>query len=95
MFHRADDIAYQIRVAGQPEREVSTGTGRTVWADGYRSQDGALVDAKHIRNSGCSPRTLQGLIENDRATGFVRGPTRTSWPLRPGDRQPGQPRPVP
>jgi hypothetical protein len=73
LYGKPDDIAYQVRVAGQPEREVPTGNGRMVWADGYRSDDGALVDAKHVRNLGCSPRTLQGLVENDRATGFVRG----------------------
>jgi hypothetical protein len=63
-----DDIAYQIRTAGQPERYMPTGTGGGVWADGYRDTDGAIVDAKHVRQQGCSPRTLAGLNEEQFAT---------------------------
>jgi hypothetical protein len=72
LYGKPDDIAYQVRVAGQPERAVPTGDGKTVWADGYRSDDGALVDAKHVRNPGCSPRTLQGLTEDQFATQMMR-----------------------
>jgi hypothetical protein len=73
VYGTPDDIAYQIRTAGQPERYLPTADGSGVWADGYRDTDGALVDAKHVRNQGCSPRTLQGLQEENRATGFLIG----------------------
>jgi hypothetical protein len=73
VYGTPDDIAYQIRTAGQPERYIPTATGGGVWADGYRDSDGALIDAKHVRNQGCSPRTLQGLQEENRATGFLVG----------------------
>jgi hypothetical protein len=73
VFGTPDDIAYQIRTAGQPEVDLPTGTGDGVWADGYRSSDGAVIDAKHIRNPGCSPRTLEGITEQDRVTGFLIG----------------------
>jgi hypothetical protein len=58
------DRAYQVRVAGSPERfarGAAPGTG--VWADGYRPADGALIDAKNVHKRGCSPRTLDGLSE--------------------------------
>jgi hypothetical protein len=72
VYGTPDDIAYQIRVAGQPEREIPTGTGLSVWADGYRPSDGALVDAKHVRQLGCSPRTLDGINEDQFSTGLLR-----------------------
>lgn len=71
MYGTPADIAYQIRTAGQPERRMPTGLGDNVWADGYRPDDGAIVDAKHVRNPGCSPRTLQGLSEEQFATRFM------------------------
>lgn len=40
-------------------------------ADGYRSTDGAAVDAKNVRNPGCSPRTLDNLSEGNFATKFM------------------------
>ncbi|GAA0561518.1 hypothetical protein GCM10010172_50900 [Paractinoplanes ferrugineus] len=66
-----DDRAYQVRVAGQPERRVYGADGSSQWADGYRSTDGALVDAKHVRDPSCTPRTLQGLAEEQFATKFT------------------------
>ncbi|MFE9427725.1 restriction endonuclease fold toxin-2 domain-containing protein [Kitasatospora sp. NPDC006697] len=57
------DRAYQVQVAGSPERQVPGANGETVWADGYRPADGALIDAKNVRKMGCSPRTLEGLRE--------------------------------
>jgi hypothetical protein len=42
---------------------MSGSTGETVWADGFRPTDGAIIDAKNVRKPGCSPRTLQGLQE--------------------------------
>ena len=66
-----EDRAYQVRVAGQPERQVFSADGKPVWADGYRDTDGALVDAKHVRNPGCSPRTLEGLNAGKFATRMV------------------------
>jgi hypothetical protein len=72
VYGQPDDIAYQVRVAGQPERWMPTGTGGGVWADGYRDTDGAIVDAKHVRQPGCSPRTLEGLSEDRFATQVIR-----------------------
>ncbi len=70
------DIAYQVRVAGSPERLVPTGgppgPGDSVWADGYRPTDGALVDAKHVRELGCSPRSLDGLTQSQFATRLLQ-----------------------
>jgi hypothetical protein len=66
-----DDRAYQVRVAGQPERRVYGADGSSQWADGYRPQDGALVDAKHVRDPACTPRTLQGIQEDQFATKFT------------------------
>jgi hypothetical protein len=57
------DRAYQLRMAGTPERLMSGAHGDTVWADGFRTTDGAIIDAKNVRKQGCSPRTLQGLQE--------------------------------
>jgi hypothetical protein len=56
------DRAYQQRVAGAPERQMSGANG-PVWADGFRPSDGAIIDAKNVRKPGCSPRSLQGLQE--------------------------------
>jgi restriction endonuclease fold toxin 2 of polymorphic toxin system len=53
-----DDRAYQTRVAGAPERLMPGADGSTVWADGFRPADGAAIDAKNVRQLGCSARTL-------------------------------------
>ncbi|MFJ1796572.1 restriction endonuclease fold toxin-2 domain-containing protein [Kitasatospora griseola] len=58
-----DDRDYQVRVAGTPERLMSGANGETVWADGFRPSDGAIIDAKNVRKPGCSPRSLEGLQE--------------------------------
>lgn len=72
-YGNAADRAYQVRVAGSPERLMSGANGQTVWADGFRPADGAIVDAKNVRNQGCSPRTLQGLQENAFNTNLLLG----------------------
>jgi len=50
---------------------VTSANGETVWADGYRPTDGALVDAKHVRALDCSPRTLENLTQNTFSTSFM------------------------
>lgn len=65
------DRAYQVRMAGSTEYNMPTADGKTVWADGYRSQDGAIIDAKNVRTPGCSPRTLDGVRDDQRATRFL------------------------
>jgi hypothetical protein len=50
---------------------MTTSAGETVWADGFRPTDGAIVEAKNVRTQGCSPRTLDRLQQSDRATGFL------------------------
>ncbi|MFD4394196.1 restriction endonuclease fold toxin-2 domain-containing protein [Kitasatospora sp. NPDC058478] len=65
------DRAYQVQVAGRPERRVLGADGEKVWADGYRPADGALIDAKNVRKMGCSPRSLEGLQEDRFNTQFV------------------------
>ncbi|MFJ4676970.1 restriction endonuclease fold toxin-2 domain-containing protein [Kitasatospora sp. NPDC088783] len=62
-YGTADDRAYQVRVAGTPERLMPGANGETVWADGFRPTDGAIIDAKNVRKQGCSPRSLEGLQE--------------------------------
>ncbi|HEX7658848.1 MAG TPA: restriction endonuclease fold toxin-2 domain-containing protein [Pseudonocardiaceae bacterium] len=60
-----DDRAYQLRIAGPTEYQMTGADGSTVWADGFRPADGAIIDAKNVREQGCSPRTLQGLQQQD------------------------------
>jgi len=45
VYGTPDDIAYQVRVAGQPELYVPYAAGGGKWADGYRPSDGAIIDA--------------------------------------------------
>lgn len=66
-----EDRAYQLRVAGTPERQMSGADGSTVWADGFRPADGAIIDAKNVRKQGCSPRTLEGLQEGSFNTNLL------------------------
>jgi hypothetical protein len=35
-----------------------------VWADGYRPEDGAAVEAKNVRDPDCTKRTLTALNES-------------------------------
>lgn len=69
------DRAYQLRVAGPSEyllpTGVTSGPGQTQAVDGIRPADGALIEAKNVRVPGCTPRTLSGLQNADRVTGFL------------------------
>lgn len=69
------DLAYQIAVAGPQEYVLPTGTapgpGSTQAVDGIRPSDGALIDAKYVRQVGCTPRTLEGLQSANKVTGFL------------------------
>lgn len=66
------DQAYQVRVAGQPERHVYSTDGTVAqWIDGYRPEDGAFVEAKHVRDPSCTGRTLDGLNEGNFRTKFT------------------------
>ena len=69
------DLAYQIAVAGSQEYVLPTGTpagrGSTMAVDGIRPSDGALIDAKYVRQVGCTPRTFDGLESANIATGFI------------------------
>jgi len=54
---RPDDLAYQVRTAGDDEIRLVTSDGRTaIWADGVHvDPDGVVaVDAKHVRSPGRS-----------------------------------------
>ncbi|MFF9479754.1 restriction endonuclease fold toxin-2 domain-containing protein [Streptomyces sp. NPDC014733] len=72
-YGNAEDRAYQVRVAGSPERSVDGADGSKIWADGYRPADGALIDAKNVRKMGCSPRQLRGIHEDSFSTGLMLG----------------------
>jgi hypothetical protein len=69
------DLAYQIAVAGPQEYVLPTGTapgpGSTMAVDGVRASDGALIEAKYVRQVGCTPRTLNGLQSANKVTGFL------------------------
>jgi hypothetical protein len=67
-----NDRAYQVRVAGPTEYQMTGASGKTVWADGFRPTDGAVVDAKNVRQQGCSPRTLDRLQQGDMFTNMMR-----------------------
>jgi Restriction endonuclease fold toxin 2 len=72
-YGTSDDRAYQVRVAGQPERQMPGANGEAVWADGFRPADGAIIDAKNVRKQGCSPRSLDGLQEGAFNTTMMLG----------------------
>ncbi|MFE4592001.1 restriction endonuclease fold toxin-2 domain-containing protein [Streptomyces laurentii] len=56
------DNAYQIRVAGYPEREVPlVGSARGLMVDGIRPLDGYLVEAKHVRDPDCKKKSFRSL----------------------------------
>lgn len=56
------DNAYQLRVAGYPEREVPLdGRKRGLMVDGIRPLDGYLVEAKHVRDPDCKKRSFRSI----------------------------------
>ncbi|MFE0642109.1 restriction endonuclease fold toxin-2 domain-containing protein [Streptomyces sp. NPDC058877] len=56
------DNAYQLRVAGYPEREVPLlGSKRGLMVDGIRPLDGQLVEAKHVRDPDCKNKSFRTL----------------------------------
>ncbi|MFJ2391172.1 restriction endonuclease fold toxin-2 domain-containing protein [Streptomyces sp. NPDC087843] len=56
------DNAYQLRVAGYPEREVPLeGRNRGLMVDGIRPADGYLVEAKHVRDPDCKKRSFRSI----------------------------------
>ncbi|MER7660089.1 restriction endonuclease fold toxin-2 domain-containing protein [Streptomyces sp. NPDC096193] len=68
------DNAYQMRVAGYPEREVplpaaATGkSGRGLMVDGMRPIDGYAIEAKHVREPDCK-KTFRDLDQVDKTLG--------------------------
>jgi hypothetical protein len=72
-LRQPNDQAYQLRIAGTPERLMTGANGDTVWADGFRTTDGAIIDAKNVRQQGCSPRTLAGLQQGSFNTKLLAG----------------------
>ncbi|MFF0061393.1 restriction endonuclease fold toxin-2 domain-containing protein [Streptomyces sp. NPDC005279] len=56
------DNAYQLRIAGYPEREVPlAGKKRGLMVDGIRPADGYLVEAKHVRDPDCKKKSFRSL----------------------------------
>ncbi|WP_234311835.1 restriction endonuclease fold toxin-2 domain-containing protein [Streptomyces griseus] len=56
------DNAYQLRVAGYPEREVPLdGRKRGLMVDGIRPLDGYLIEAKHVRDPDCKKRSFRSI----------------------------------
>ncbi|MFJ2723862.1 restriction endonuclease fold toxin-2 domain-containing protein [Streptomyces collinus] len=54
--------AYQLRVAGYPEREVPlVGHQRGLMVDGIRPADGYLVEAKHVQDPNCKKRSFRSI----------------------------------
>jgi hypothetical protein len=53
-------------------QQKPTGGSRQGAADRlHRASDGAVIDAKHVRDLGCSPRTLEAVAEEQFATKFT------------------------
>ncbi|MFI6103616.1 restriction endonuclease fold toxin-2 domain-containing protein [Streptomyces sp. NPDC051310] len=56
------DNAYQLRIAGYPEREVPlAGSRRGLMVDGVRPVDGYLIEAKHVRDPDCRKKSFRSL----------------------------------
>jgi hypothetical protein len=54
--------AYQLRIAGYPEREVPLpGRTRGLMVDGIRPADGYLVEAKHVQDPNCARRSYRSI----------------------------------
>jgi restriction endonuclease fold toxin 2 of polymorphic toxin system len=47
------EYAYQVRVAGETEYYMQ-GTNGSIWADGFRPADGAIIDAKYVNKPNLS-----------------------------------------
>ncbi|MGW8557697.1 restriction endonuclease fold toxin-2 domain-containing protein [Streptomyces tubercidicus] len=61
---------YQKRVSGSPERGLPLPPGwpkhsGRLMADGLRATDGAAVEAKYVKQPGCSPRTLNNMNKSN------------------------------
>ncbi|MFH8616829.1 restriction endonuclease fold toxin-2 domain-containing protein [Streptomyces sp. NPDC017979] len=68
------DNAYQLRIAGYPEREVPlAGKKRGLMVDGIRPVDGYLVEAKHVRDPDCTKKSFRSL---DRVEGALAKPVK-------------------
>ncbi|MFE2157035.1 restriction endonuclease fold toxin-2 domain-containing protein [Streptomyces lydicus] len=69
------DNAYQHRICGYPEKELPIKPGiskhGTQIADGLRASDGMAVDAKHVRDPGCS-KTFRSLDKLAKADDFQK-----------------------
>ncbi|MDX3386487.1 restriction endonuclease fold toxin-2 domain-containing protein [Streptomyces niveiscabiei] len=60
------DNAYQLRIAGYPEREVPLdGHKRGLMVDGVRPMDGYLVEAKHVRDPDCTKGSFRSIERVD------------------------------
>ncbi|MFJ1750928.1 restriction endonuclease fold toxin-2 domain-containing protein [Streptomyces sp. NPDC088116] len=70
------DNAYQLRIAGYPEREVPlAGKKRGLMVDGIRPADGYLVEAKHVRDPDCKKKSFRSL---DRVEGTLAKPVKAN-----------------
>ncbi|MFD5780524.1 restriction endonuclease fold toxin-2 domain-containing protein [Streptomyces sp. NPDC126933] len=70
------DNAYQLRIAGYPEREVPlAGKKRGLMVDGIRPADGYLVEAKHVRDPDCKKKSFRSL---DRVEGTLAKPVKVN-----------------
>jgi len=58
LTNTADWADYQRRVAGPSVYTMPTGGVRPVNADGFRPLDGAIIDAKYVKQSSCSVYNL-------------------------------------
>ncbi|MFH8984438.1 restriction endonuclease fold toxin-2 domain-containing protein [Streptomyces varsoviensis] len=65
--HLVPENAYQVRVAGYPEREVPLpagvgAPGKGITVDGLRPSDGYAIEAKYVREPDCeNPKTFRRL----------------------------------
>ena len=68
------DNAYQLRVAGYPERQVPLPasamgrSGKGLMVDGMRPLDGYAIEAKHVRDPGCG-KTYRSIDRVNRTLG--------------------------
>ncbi|WP_329396572.1 restriction endonuclease fold toxin-2 domain-containing protein [Streptomyces melanogenes] len=83
---RNPDNAYQLRVAGYPEREVPLEGRKTgLMVDGIRPADGYLVEAKHVRDPDCRKKSFRSLdrveetLANPVKVKMVNGEAKIQW----------------